>query len=75
MLHFYMHDDLNFKHHHLRSQMLWTQSLDLKTLNRSNYPPWKEKLGMPLALTKIDYVIDNSKLVGPVLSTEGMPGS
>jgi hypothetical protein len=43
----------------------------LESLNSSNWPLWREKINMPLKLTKIDYAIDNVKHVGPMLTLEG----
>lgn len=37
----------------------------------SNYSSSREKIDMALALTEIDYTIDNAKCIGPVLRAEG----
>lgn len=45
----------------------------LETLNGSNYSSWRKKTDMALALIEIDYIIDNQKFVGLMMTTEGTP--
>lgn len=43
----------------------------MEPLNGYNYPSWREKIDIALALAEIDYAIDNHKPISHVLATKG----